>query len=101
MAIFTFLHSWNLYLEPIVFISSANLFTLPQFLISGVFFPTDVFPPIVRTIADVLPLTMLNDSLRAVMNDGAPLAASWSAVSILLAWCVISFVVALKIFRWQ
>ncbi|EJJ29393.1 carbohydrate ABC transporter permease [Rhizobium sp. CF142] len=32
VAIFTFLHSWNLYLEPIVFLSSADKFTLPQAL---------------------------------------------------------------------
>lgn len=32
VAIFTFLHSWNLYLEPIVFLSSAQKFTLPQAL---------------------------------------------------------------------
>ncbi|WP_108460683.1 carbohydrate ABC transporter permease [Devosia naphthalenivorans] len=32
VAIFTFLHSWNLYLEPIVFISARNMFTLPQAL---------------------------------------------------------------------
>ena len=32
VAIFTFLHSWNLYLEPIVFLSSADMFTLPQAL---------------------------------------------------------------------
>ena len=32
VAIFTFLHSWNLYLEPIVFLSSKNMFTLPQAL---------------------------------------------------------------------
>ena len=32
VAIFTFLHSWNLYLEPIVFISAKNMFTLPQAL---------------------------------------------------------------------
>ena len=32
VAIFTFLHSWNLYLEPIVFLSSPTLFTLPQAL---------------------------------------------------------------------
>jgi len=32
VAIFTFLHSWNLYLEPIVFLSSAEKFTLPQAL---------------------------------------------------------------------
>ncbi|GHJ42991.1 sn-glycerol-3-phosphate transport system permease protein UgpE [Catellatospora sp. TT07R-123] len=32
VAIFTFLHSWNLYLEPIVFLSSSEMFTLPQAL---------------------------------------------------------------------
>ena len=32
VAVFTFLHSWNLYLEPIVFISSKSRYTLPQAL---------------------------------------------------------------------
>jgi len=32
VAIFTFLHSWNLYLEPIVFLTTPTNFTLPQAL---------------------------------------------------------------------
>jgi multiple sugar transport system permease protein len=32
VSIFTFLHSWNLYLEPIVFLQSKEKFTLPQAL---------------------------------------------------------------------
>ncbi|MET0424612.1 MAG: carbohydrate ABC transporter permease [Actinoplanes sp.] len=32
VAIFTFLHSWNLYLEPIVYLSTPSKFTLPQAL---------------------------------------------------------------------
>ncbi|WP_113703625.1 carbohydrate ABC transporter permease [Nonomuraea lactucae] len=32
VAIFTFLHSWNLYLEPIVYLSTPSRFTLPQAL---------------------------------------------------------------------
>ena len=32
VAIFTFLHSWNLYLEPVVYISSQTKYTLPQAL---------------------------------------------------------------------
>ncbi|WP_033340171.1 carbohydrate ABC transporter permease [Catenuloplanes japonicus] len=32
VSIFTFLHSWNLYLEPIVFLSTPEKFTLPQAL---------------------------------------------------------------------
>lgn len=32
VGIFTFLHSWNLYLEPVVYLSSPDMFTLPQAL---------------------------------------------------------------------
>lgn len=32
VAIFTFLHSWNLYLEPIVYLSTPDMYTLPQAL---------------------------------------------------------------------
>ncbi|MGW3627018.1 carbohydrate ABC transporter permease [Streptomyces sp. NPDC000880] len=32
VAIFTFLQSWNLYLEPVVYLSSPDMFTLPQAL---------------------------------------------------------------------
>ncbi|MET7858225.1 carbohydrate ABC transporter permease [Streptomyces sp. NPDC005318] len=32
VAVFTFLHSWNLYLEPVVYLSSPERFTLPQAL---------------------------------------------------------------------
>lgn len=32
VAIFTFLHSWNLFLEPVVFVSSPEKFTIPQAL---------------------------------------------------------------------
>lgn len=36
VGIFTFLYSWNLYLEPIVFLSSPEKFTLPQALVQYV-----------------------------------------------------------------
>jgi hypothetical protein len=46
-------------------------------------------------------LTALNDTLRAVMNDGASIGANLVGVAILSAWGVVSFMIALKIFRWQ
>jgi ABC-type multidrug transport system permease subunit len=78
-----------------------NLVMMPMWLLSGTFFSSARFPEIFQPFIKALPLTALNDSLRAVMNDGASITTSWLAVSVLLAWCVISFVVALKIFRWQ
>ncbi|MDQ3817947.1 MAG: ABC transporter permease [Acidobacteriota bacterium] len=78
-----------------------NLVMMPMWLLSGTFFSSARFPNFLQPFIKALPLTALNDSLRAVMNDGTSIITSWPAVSILLLWCVVSFVIALKIFRWQ
>lgn len=78
-----------------------NLVMLPMWLLSGTFFSSARFPEIFQPFIKALPLTALNESLRSVMNDGAGLSTNWAAFSILLAWCLLSFAVALKIFRWQ
>jgi ABC-2 type transport system permease protein len=78
-----------------------NFIMLPMWLLSGTFFSSERFPQVLQPFIKVLPLTALNTLLRAVMNEGAPLGANWIHVAILLAWLLISFVVALKIFRWQ
>ena len=48
-----------------------------------------------------LPLTALIDALRAVMNDGASFTAVRAEFAVLGIWGGLSFVIALKIFRWQ
>jgi ABC-type multidrug transport system permease subunit len=78
-----------------------NFIMLPMWLLSGTFFSSERFPQVFQPFIKALPLTALNTLLRAVMNEGAPLWASWMNISILLAWLGISFVVALKIFKWQ
>lgn len=78
-----------------------NLVQLPMWLFSGTFFSYERFPAAVQPAIRVLPLTALNDTLRAVINEGAPLAASWPAVVVMTLWGAVSFVVALRLFRWQ
>jgi ABC-2 type transport system permease protein len=78
-----------------------NLVMMPMWLLSGTFFSSARFPEFLQPFIKALPLTALNDSLRAVMNDGVSITASWVAVSVMLAWCVLSFLLALKTFRWQ
>lgn len=78
-----------------------NLVMVPMWLLSGTFFSSARFPDFLQPFIKILPLTALNDSLRAVMNDGAALTSRWAAICILLAWCAISFIIALRIFRWQ
>lgn len=78
-----------------------NFVMLPMWLLSGSFFSYERFPEVMQPFIRALPLTALNDALRAVMNEGAPLPASLTELFVLLVWGTLSFVVALKIFRWK
>ena len=78
-----------------------NLVMVPMWVFSGIFFSTERFPAWIQPFVQALPLTALNDALRGVMLDGASLAALGPELVNLALWGVVSFVVALKIFRWQ
>jgi ABC-2 type transport system permease protein len=78
-----------------------NLVMLPMWLLSGSFFSASKFPDFIQPFIKALPLTALNDALRAVMNDGAGITTVGVSLVVLLLWGTISFIIALKIFRWQ
>ena len=78
-----------------------NLIMMPMWLCSGVFFSYERFPDAVKPFIRALPLTMLNDALRAVMNDAAPLMTVMPQLAFLAVWGIVTFAVGLKIFRWQ
>ena len=77
-----------------------NLVMMPMWIFSGVFFSYERFPAAVHPFIKVLPLTALNDALRAPSLK-APLSprnpdACWCFV----LWGGISFLLALRWFRW-
>jgi ABC-type multidrug transport system permease subunit len=78
-----------------------NLTMLPMWVVCGVFFSSSNFPPAVQPVIQGLPLTALNDSLRAVILEGATLSQIGSELAILGAWALTSFVLALRLFRWR
>ena len=78
-----------------------NLIMMPMWLCSGVFFSYERFPEAAKPFIRALPLTMLNDALRAVMNDAAPLTSVMPQLAFLALWGIVTFAVGLKIFRWQ
>jgi ABC-type multidrug transport system permease subunit len=77
-----------------------SLFTLPMMIFSGVFFSSARFPPSVQPFVHALPLTALNDVLRAIINDGASLSSVARQLLVLAAWSVGGFGLALRLFRW-
>jgi ABC-type multidrug transport system permease subunit len=78
-----------------------NLVMMPMWLCSGVFFSYERFPDAVKPIIRALPLTVLTDALRAVINDAMPMTSIAPALITLLLWAVVTFSIGLKIFRWQ
>lgn len=79
----------------------ANLIMLPMWVLSGVFFSSERFPDAVQPFINALPLTALNQALRGVINEAQGVAGIAPQIGILAAWALVSFAVALKIFRWR
>ena len=79
----------------------ANVFTLPQFLLGGTFFSTDVFPKWLQRICELLPLKQLNDALRNVAFEGAHLTDCWKQLGILAVWGILTYAVAVRVFKWE
>jgi len=79
----------------------ANIVTLPQFLLSGTFFPIDAFPDWLQVISKILPLTYLNDALRKVAFEGAGMMDISHELSIILIWGIVVYAAAIKFFRWE
>ena len=78
-----------------------NLVMLPMFVLSGVFFTASRFPDAIQPFVQALPLTALNDALRAVYNDALPVTAYAGELAILAAWMVATFLLSVRWFRWQ
>jgi ABC-2 type transport system permease protein len=79
----------------------ANLVALPMMFLSGSFFPREAMPEFLQEVTRFLPLTYLNDALRAVINDGSGLEVIGPDLIGLGIWAVISFVIATRLFKWE
>lgn len=78
-----------------------NLVMIPMWLASGVFFSAERFPDVAQPFIRTLPLTALNDALRAVINEGKGFQSVAMELSILVGWGIVSFILALRFFKWR
>jgi ABC-type polysaccharide/polyol phosphate export permease len=77
-----------------------NLVMMPMWIFSGVFFSYERFPAVIQPLIKALPLTALNDALRASILEGTPLINQWPRLLLMALWGGLSFVLALRWFRW-
>jgi len=79
----------------------ANMFAFPQFILSGTFFSTAVFPMWMQKICNVLPLTCYNNAMRAISYEGTSIWSTWKDIGILFIWGIIIYTIAVKVFKWE
>ncbi len=78
-----------------------NAVMLPMYVLSGVFFSAARFPAGIQPVIQLLPLTALNDGLRAIMNDGAGFESLGQPLLVLGVWGGLCYALALRFFRWR
>jgi ABC-2 type transport system permease protein len=78
-----------------------NLVSVPMWVLSGVFFSATHFPDAMQPFIQALPLTALNNAMRAVMLDGAGMVAIAGSLAIVAAWGAACLVLAMSWFRWR
>ncbi len=75
-----------------------TLFLTPMMFLSGIFFPRDQLPHIVKVISDWLPLTNAVELVRPLFMDQWP-QNPWQHVAVLAAYAVLGFWLALALTR--
>jgi ABC-2 type transport system permease protein len=78
-----------------------NLFGFPQMMLSGTFFSIEVFPKWLQTICNVLPLTQFNNAVRKISFEGVSIFDCWKEIGILGIWIAITYVILMRVIKWQ
>lgn len=75
--------------------------SFPMMFLSGTFWPREFIPDALQPVIGALPLTPLVEALRGVATQGDTLAMHASGMLYLVAWAVVSLLVAARRFRWE
>lgn len=78
-----------------------NLFGFPQMLLSGTFFPVEVFPKWVQQLCEVLPLKQFNDAIRKISFEGLSILHCGKELAVLFIWIAIVYWIMIKVLRWE
>ncbi|MDO4888396.1 MAG: ABC transporter permease [Actinomycetaceae bacterium] len=78
-----------------------NIVAIPLMFLSGVFFPTFMFPDWLQTISQFMPITPIIEGLRLIMTEHAGIGDIATQIGFVTAWIAIVYFAATKLFRWE
>jgi ABC-2 type transport system permease protein len=78
-----------------------NFVVFPMMVLSGIFFSYHNFPDWSIGVIKNLPLTMMTDGIRSILNEGAGYHEVAVPILILISTGILFFSAGLKIFKWH
>lgn len=78
-----------------------SIVQFPLMFLSGIFFPLEIMPDWLRSVATFMPLTYLGDALRQTMVGGTPFQPIGVDVAVLAGWLIVCLGISARFFRWQ
>lgn len=79
----------------------ANIVVFPMMFLSGTFFPRFLMPEWLQNVSAFLPLTPVIDGIRLIATEGLHLVQILPQVGLVVAWLVVIYIIAFKVFRWE
>ncbi|GAC1391663.1 MAG: ABC transporter permease [Candidatus Saccharimonadales bacterium] len=79
----------------------SNIVVFPMLFLSGTFFPRFLMPEWLQKISTFLPLTPVIDGLRLITTENKGFLQLGPQITLILAWTVIVYLIAFKVFRWE
>jgi len=79
----------------------SNIVVFPMMFLSGTFFPRFLMPDWLQTVSSFLPLTPVIDGIRLILTEGRSLIDVGPQLLQMLAWTVVIYIIAFRVFRWE
>jgi len=80
--------------------AAGNIITFPQMFLAGTFFPLEIMPSFLVTIAKILPLYYVNEALRNAMIYG-DFSTAFMDTTIIFVFAIIAFVIGVMVTNWR
>lgn len=79
----------------------SNIVVFPMMFLSGTFFPRFLMPDWLQHLSDFLPLTPVIDGIRLIATEGQHLVNLGPQIAMIIAWTIVVYLIAFRVFRWE
>lgn len=78
-----------------------QIVAMPMMFLTGAFFPRFLMPEWLQNITAFMPLTPVVDAARLIITEGRGFFDLLPQFGMVAAWCLVVYLIAFRVFRWE